>query len=190
MVEVLDDGFGNEAEMPAAAEPAGAEFAVLGGGEAEALVEAAGLVKLGAGEGEVVGGGKGGEGGFIDAARVAIQVVIDAVEELLAGFGAGVLGQAVRDVAVESIGRVGGVGGEEGGEPAGIGNAVVVGEDEEVAEGLSGAGVAGGAGAAIGLTEAAGAEAKGHGFERFGAAVIDNDDFELAGGQAAGTEAL
>jgi hypothetical protein len=68
-------------------------------------------------------------------------------------------------VAVEDIGRVGGVGGEESGEPGGIGDA-------------------------IGLAEGARAEAEGDGLQWFGAAVIDNDDLELAGRQAAGAEAL
>jgi hypothetical protein len=164
-VEVVDGGVRNRTQMPALPEPAGAELAVLGGGEAEGRVETAVPVKLGAGEGEVIGGGEGGEGSFVDAAGVASQIVIDAVEELLAGFGAGVLGQAVGNVAVEDIGRVGGVGGEESGEPGGTGDA-------------------------IGLAEGARAEAEGDGLQWFGAAVIDNDDFELAGRQAAGAEAL
>jgi hypothetical protein len=65
-------------------------------------------------------------------------------------------------VAVEDIGRVDG---EESGEPGGIGDA-------------------------IGLAEGARAEAEGDGLQWFGAAVIDNDDLELAGRQAAGAEAL
>lgn len=190
VVEVLDDGFGNEAELPAATEPAGAKFTVLGGGEAEVFVEATGFVKAGAGEGEVVGGSKGGEGGIVDAARVAGEVVVDAVEELLTRFGTGVVGQSVRNVAVEGIGGVGGMGGEEGGKPGGIGNAVVIDEDEKVAEGLGGAGIAGGARAAIGLAEAVGAIAPSDGFQGFRAAVIDDDDLELIGGQAAGAEPL
>jgi hypothetical protein len=162
VVEVVDGGVRNRTQMPALPEPAGAELAVLGGGEAEGRVETAGPVKPGAGEGEVVGGGEGGEGSFVDPAGVASQIVIDAVEELLAGFGAGVLGQAVGNVAVEDIGRVDG---EESGEPGGIGDA-------------------------IGLAEGARAEAEGDGLQWFGAAVIDNDDLELAGRQAAGAEAL
>lgn len=92
-VEVVDGGVRNRTQMPALPEPAGAELAVLGGGEAEGRVETAGPVKPGAGEGEVVGGGEGGEGSFVDPAGVAGQIVCRCSEGVAGwlrrrGFGA------------------------------------------------------------------------------------------------------
>ncbi len=173
---VLDVG-----QTPTAGHPAVAEFAVFGSGQGERLVEAADVQKGRTRKAHVVGRQ---EDDF-----ATIEVAAEVVDEKLAGLGVGILRSAVCDPAAETAGRLGKVAGGKGAQPSGLGRAVVVGKGDEVADGRTGAGVAGGGRAGVVLFEQAHrrpvCRRLWHGNAH---AVGDDQDFVATGGILLGGE--
>jgi hypothetical protein len=160
--------------------PAGAEVAVLAGRQREALVESPQRLERGPRQGEVVRGHQR------HAPRRGVEVLVEVVDQLLAGGRVGILGEGIHGAARQQGARLAACRAVEGPEPVGLRAAVVVGEGQVGVLRFGGAAVAGRGGAGVLLAQRSQGEAPrqrgGDGGGGLGAAVVDHDHLEPVAG--------
>ena len=155
--------------------PASAEFPILAGGQGEARVETAVSAKAFSRDREVVGGEEAG-------AAMGRMPLVQIIDEELAGTGVRVGGQRVDRSSPDQMVASVDSSSRQGSEPAGLRQAVIVGEGEVIATGQRRARIPRGRGAGVGLPDQPHIDriASGHTVRdrRAFAAVVDDDHLE------------
>ena len=173
-VEVIDHRIGGKDKRSALFAPSNAEFAIFGGGQGKALIEAAQFKKPIACASDVVRSEKG------RVSALGSEPVIKEIAKLLAGRGIGVARQSVFDPATNQTFGISLMRLHQLRNPIRSRSAVVIGESQEGRGRLLGTAIACGGGPGVLLPDTAyvwdiGAD----GAKRLGAAVVDDNDLNL-----------
>ena len=179
-MNVADLSLRNVKHPVAGLNPTGAKIEIFSGG-IESLVETAKHPERCRWNGEIVGSEE------VGALRIVIEAMPHVSDQQVGGGGIRIVGQTMKDFPAEGAFGEFGVCGGEGAEPIAFGFAVISGEDNQLAACAGYPGIAGSAATAVGHSDKGERDvwwtAKGGRVERGLAAVIDNYNLVLIGGE-------